>query len=194
VFEQAGITPSTLPTAELQVLGLTPKTEQPTHLEIGLAYLNMLSQGMLAAQYAPERLGTPLFEGGEGGASETEGADPDANAVLLAPIYSYLTGDFHSRCQFWLDINSTGWHERIYQPLTHPYVLSRQWRAGEVWTDDDEHKASRDMLGRVLGGLAFRCSGRIFLASSQLNVAGQEESGMLTRALQKVLVTSIPTG
>jgi hypothetical protein len=43
------------------------------------------------------------------------------------------------------------------------------------------------MLRRVVSGLAFRCDERIYLASSQLNIAGQEESGMLARVLQEVL-------
>ena len=32
--------------------------------------------------------------------------------------------------QFWLDVGGRGWFERLYQPLTHPYVLSRALAAG----------------------------------------------------------------
>jgi hypothetical protein len=74
----------------------------------------------------------------------------------------------------------------LYQPLTHPYVLSRNWKKGQLWTDEDELAANRDMLARVVGGLAFRCSDEIVLASSQMDVSGMEESGMLNRAIQRV--------
>ncbi len=40
--------------------------------------------------------------------------------------------------QFWLDIGSRGWYERIRQPLTHPFVLSRQWNENQPWTDEAE--------------------------------------------------------
>lgn len=173
VFQQAGIAPRMGAAVEIAVLGLSPRpevtaTQRAEEMDVGLAYVNTLTQNVLAAQYVPERLPTV----------------PDSDAVLLAPIYTYLTGDYNSRYQFWLDVNTTNWHERFYQPLTHPYVLSREWKPGKQWTDEDEQRTNRDLLARVVGGLAFRCDDKIYLAASQLTVAGQEESGMLTRAMQ----------
>lgn len=168
VFDQADISPKTIPTHELQILGLSQKPDETAEIDIGLAYVTMLSEGILAAQYTPSA------------------SNESNDGILLAPIYAYLTNDLRSRVQFWLDVQSTGWHERIYQPLTHPYVLARSWD-GNAWTDEDEHRMSKEMLRRVVSGLAFRCDERIYLASSQLNIAGQEESGMLARVLQGVL-------
>lgn len=146
--------------------------------DLAPAYLSLLSEGIMAAQYTPERI-TP-GPSGSGDPNATE------NAVLLAPVYAYLTSNLTSRYQFWLDVNSLGWYERIHQPLTHPYVLSRQWQMGRVWTEDDEHRARRDMMSRVLRGLTYRCSGQIFIASSQLGISGQEDVGPLARAVQRV--------
>lgn len=143
-------------------------------------YLDLLSEGIMAAQYTPERVLPPSAGGGRN-------LETGENAVLLAPVYAYLTSNLTSRYQFWLDVNSLGWYERIHQPLTHPYVLSRQWQVGRVWTEDDEHRARRDMMCRVLRGLTYRCSGQIFVASSQLGISGQEDSGPLVRAIQRVM-------
>ncbi|MCX7939256.1 MAG: hypothetical protein N2545_07445 [Thermoflexales bacterium] len=143
----------------------------------GREYVSVLTQGVLAAQFAPERIAWQAD------------LPPDPEAVLLAPAYAFLTNDLRADVQFWLDVNSTGWHERIYQPLTHPYVLSRRWR-GDPWTDADELHASRDMLARVVGGLAFRCGKRIYLAYSQLTVSGEDENGQLLRAVQRVLLAA----
>jgi hypothetical protein len=181
-FEMAGVTAQ----AETVAVAVTPAglqaPVQPTHSDIGLAYINNLSMGLLAAQYAPERM--PVVERDD--STDKESADSAMNAVLLTPAYAYLTSDFRSRVQFWLDISATRWHDRLYQPLTHPYVLSRNWKKGQLWTDEDELAANRDMLARVVGGLAFRCSDEIVLASSQMDVSGMEESGMLNRAIQRV--------
>lgn len=140
-------------------------------------YLTLLAEGVMAAQFAPERR-----------------AGQDEDAVLLAPVYTYLTGDERSEVQIWLDVNATGWYDRLYQPLTHPYVLTRHWQAlatrlgGPVqWTEEDEHRARQDMLRRVVGGLCDRCGDRLFLATSQLGLSGQEEAGALARALQRAL-------
>jgi hypothetical protein len=179
-FEMAGVTAQ----AEAIAVAVTPEglqaPAQPSHSDMGLAFINNLALGLLAAQYAPERM--PVIASEEGNAD----ADAAMNAVLLTPAYAYLTSDFRSRVQFWLDVNATRWHDRLYQPLTHPYVLSRNWQKGQAWTDEDELNANRDMLARVVGGLAFRCSDEIVLASSQMDVSGMEESGMLNRAIQRV--------
>jgi hypothetical protein len=170
VFEQARLTPTSVQTVEVPVLALTPQPERPGSMDVGQVYVQLLTQGLLAA-LAP-----------------SDSTDENVNNVLLAPAYTYLTRDLRSRYQFWLDINTHGWHERIYQPLTHPYVLARGWDGTRQWNDEDELYANRDMLTRVVGGLAMRCDERIFLAQSQLNVAGSEESGVLVKAIQRVMV------
>lgn len=111
------------------------------------------------------------------------------DAVLLAPAFAYLTRGIRSRYQFWCDLRSDGWWNRPNQPLTHPYILSRHWRAGRQWFDADEDQARREVLGRVLMGLAARCSGGIFLALSELGINGEEQSGRLERILQNALIT-----
>jgi len=107
----------------------------------------------------------------------------------LAPAFAYLTRGIRSRYQFWCDLRSDGWWNRPNQPLTHPYILSRHWRAGRQWFDADEDQARREVLGRVLMGLAARCSGGIFLALSELGINGEEQSGRLERILQNALIT-----
>lgn len=169
-FEQAGLASSPAIAApqpeEIPVLGLSPRPEASADADAGRAYIAALAQNVLAAEYAPER--TP---------------DAPEGSVLLVPVYTFLADDYRARYQFWLDVHALSWHERFYQPLTHPYVLSRAWSPGMRWTDDDEQRASRDLLARVVGGLAFRCRDGICLAASELNVSGQEERGMLARAL-----------
>ena len=55
------------------------------------------------------------------------------------------------------------------------------WPAGtgRKWTDEDEHREQRGMLSRIVRGLAARCEQRIFVASSQLSISGQENDGPL---------------
>lgn len=187
-FEMAGVTAQ----AEAVAVAVTPAglqaPVQPAQSDISLAYVNNLAMGLLASQYAPERMPVVASDASTstGDDLSANNADAAANAVLLTPAYAYLTSDFRSRVQFWLDINATRWHDRLYQPLTHPYVLTRNWQKGKQWTDEDELNANRDMLARVVGGLAYRCSDEIVLASSQMDVSGMEESGMLNRAIQRV--------
>ncbi|NJN79685.1 MAG: hypothetical protein HC797_03980 [Anaerolineales bacterium] len=91
--------------------------------------------------------------------------------------------------QFWLDPGSNGWVQRLSQPLTQPYILSRHWDAsqGKTWTDADEVNAETQTLARLAGGLLSRCREKIYLALSDLGESGMEQRGTLLRAFQKVL-------
>ena len=65
------------------------------------------------------------------------------DAVFIAPAYTFLMANRPVDYQFWLDIGSMGWWERLYQPLTHPVVLNRHWPEGRQWTDADEYAANQ---------------------------------------------------
>ncbi len=136
---------------------------------LGREYIAMVEDGVLAAQYV--------------GAWQ----EPKEDAVLLAPAYTFLMMNRPVDYQFWLDIGSRGWFERLYQPLTHPYVLSRQWESQRAWGDADEHAASQERLWRLAAGLLRRCRKQVFLGLSELGEQGFEQRGPLLWALNQVL-------
>ncbi len=138
-------------------------------LPVGQEYIRMVDEGVIAAQYLQPA------------------AANEEDAVLLAPAYTFLMDNRPAAVQFWLDVGSLGWWERLYQPLTHPYVLSRQWTGGRAWSDIDEVAANQRSLDRLVTGLARRCSGRIILCTAGTNERGMSERGMLLTALQSVL-------
>jgi len=137
-------------------------------LALGKEYLQMVDEGVIAAQYIRSWREQP------------------AEAVLLAPAYTFLLSNHPVDYQFWLDTGSRGWFERLYQPLTHPYVLSRQWPAGQVWSDEHEYQLSRQSLYRLALGLLRRCRHGIYLGISELNEQGFEARGPLYTAFQRV--------
>jgi hypothetical protein len=139
-------------------------------IPLGREYMAMVDDGVLAAAY---------FDG--------RGKD-NQEAVLLSPAFTFLMRNQPVDYQFWLDVNSNDWSRRIYQPLTHPYVLSRQWDRGRPWQDGDEETASQDSLYRLTQGLLRRCRKKIYLGFSDVGPHGWEERGPLMRAVQKVLL------
>lgn len=138
-------------------------------IPLGQEYLRMVQDGVIAAQYLT--------------AWEAE----ERPAILIAPAYTFLMSNRPARIQFWLDIGSSGWAERLFQPLTHPYVLGRQWPPGQQWTDQDEVQFSRDTLFRLVVGLLRRCGERIYLGMSELGEQGYEQRGEFLRAFQRAL-------
>ena len=138
-------------------------------IPLGQEYLRMVDDGVIAAQY--------IFSW------QTQPEE----AVFLAPAYTFLMRNRPVEYQFWLDIGSRGWYERIRQPLTHPYVLSRRWDLHRPWTDSDEYDASRKSLYRLVLGLIRRCRSGIYLGLSELGEQGYEHKGLLIRAIDRAL-------
>lgn len=110
-----------------------------------------------------------------------------SDAVLLAPAYTFLMSNQPVDYQFWLNVGSSGWSQRLYQPLTHPYVLSRQWEEGRVWTDMDEYAANQETLSKLALGLIRRCRKQIYLGLSEYNEQGFDQRGPLLMAIQHML-------
>ncbi len=137
--------------------------------DLGREYLAMLEDGVIAAQYL------------ESWRSENK------DSVLVAPAHTFLLMNHPVTVQFWLDPGFSGWVQRLSQPLTHPYVLSRHWESGRLWMDTDEVNAEIEALARLAGGLLSRCRERLFLALADLSETGFEQRGTLLKAFQKVI-------
>jgi hypothetical protein len=144
-------------------------TQADLHIDsIGSEYISMLREGVIAAQYVA--------------AWEEKSED----AVLIAPAYTFLMSNRPVSIQYWLDVGSSGWYERLFQPLTHPHVLTRGWQKGRVWTDTDEVAANNLTLARLTTGLIRRCKQKIYFCLSELGESGYEQRGILLRAFNQV--------
>jgi hypothetical protein len=135
--------------------------------ECGKEYILMVEKGVIAAQYLQQ---TP--------------ENWQNDSILLSPAYSFLISNRPVSYQFWLDIGSYSWWQRIAQPLTHPIVLSRRWNEGDIWSDSYEFQNNQESLSRLLSGLIYRCRKHIFLFTTGFNERGEEERGPLVQAMQ----------
>ena len=111
----------------------------------------------------------------------------DEASVLITPATTFLMSNRPVDYQFWLDAGSSGWWERIAQPLTHPYILAADWEPGRPWTDEDEVFAQQDRLYRLVLGLTRRCRKHIFIANAEIGEQGYEQRGQLLAVLQQML-------
>jgi hypothetical protein len=147
--------------------------EQENAADLGKEYISMLEDGVIAAQYLT-------------------GWQENPDSVLVAPATTFLMMNRPVTVQFWLDAGASGWYERLAQPLTHPYVLSRSWDAssGRTWSDADDVAANRDALARLVTGLLRRCRQRIYLGLPELGESGYEQRGDLLKAFNQALMAN----
>ena len=137
-------------------------------INIGSEYLAMLQEGVIAAQYV-----------------EAWTVEP-TESVLLAPAHTFLMMNQPATVQFWLDVGSGGWWERLFQPLTQPYVLNRSWQRGRTWSDADDVAANQQTLSNLVIGLLRRCRSQVYLGMSDLGESGFEQRGPLLKAIWKM--------
>jgi hypothetical protein len=143
--------------------------DQPNlYTRLGRDYVGLVEQGALGALYAP-------------------GWRPVEEAVFIAPAYTFLMRNQHVAYQFWLDIGAGGWWERLYQPLTHPYVLSQRWPADEAWHDLAEYTKRQETMHRLLIGLIRRTKQAIYLGISDYSESGFEQRGALLMLVNRLL-------
>ncbi|HOR18651.1 MAG TPA: hypothetical protein PLE10_02320 [Brevefilum sp.] len=143
---------------------------------LGKEYLRMVQDGVIAAQYL----------------RTWEERSPDA--VFMAPAYTFLISNQPVDVQFWLDIGSPSWYQRLDQPLTHPYVLSRHWTTGDVWDADNELAAAHETLRRLSIGLLNRCRKKVYIGMSALDIRGYENRGLLIRIINEAWRRSLKEG
>ena len=165
-FDAAGITASLIDSARKfrRIIDVPPGDRS-----IAQEYVEMVANGLIADQYI------------------ARWSLDERESVLLAPAYTFLMSNHPVSYQFWLNIGAQGWAERLYQPLTNPYVLSRQWDEGKVWRDEDEQRINSEALYRLALGLVRRCRTAIYLGYSELGEQGYEQRGALLDVIQRML-------
>jgi hypothetical protein len=138
-------------------------------IPLGKEYIEMVHDGIIAAQYIPRW--------------QAQHED----AVFIAPAYTFLINNYPVDIQFWLDVGNRSWAERLYQPLTHPYVLSRNWTKNKIWTDAEEVETSEQGLYALVYGLMNRCRRKVYLGLTEYNEQGYEQRGPLLQAFHRIL-------
>ena len=134
----------------------------------GKAFVEMVREGVVSGFYEADWAGTE-------------------DAVLIAPVHTFLLRNRAFAHQLWLDAGSTAWHRRIHQPLTNPYVLSKDWDLRQAWTREHEKTFEVDRLARIVAGLIRRCTHSVYLYASELSAHGQEQDGELLLAVGDVM-------
>jgi hypothetical protein len=136
--------------------------------ELGSKYYKMVKTGILANQYPKSWTRRPK------------------DAVYLTPAYTFLLSNTPADYQFWLDVGSRAWYERIFQPLTNPHVLHRDWDTGLPWRDIEERAFNLQNLSRLSTGLLHRCRKGVIFCLTNTDERGFEQKGLLIQSINKI--------
>ena len=145
-------------------------------IDLARDYVQMVERGLIANFYLRDWI------------EEAE------DSIYIAPAYTFLLSNRAVDAQFWLNISSEGWSSRLFQPLTHPHVLSQGWQSGAVWSEADEQELERQTLRRLVLALTRRCRQAVYLGYSELGESGYESRGLLLETLYTALRRSHAEG
>ncbi len=135
---------------------LSGQLGQPSdHLSLLTSLIGNLRQGIVTANPLPQR-------------QPPEG-------VILSTIYQYRLHRGCHRWQFWLDIGSNLWLEGGSAVLYGAPLFQSQWQGR--WNSQLQDAANQERLQRIFLDLLCRCTERVYLGYSELNVKGQIQSG-----------------
>lgn len=138
------------------------------NISLGREYIEMLNDGLVASQYL------------------LNWQPKDEEAVLITPAYTYLINNYPVDVQLWVDVGNRLWAEHLFQPLTQPYVLNRNWSTDKTWSYDQELETNEQLFHNLVLGLINRCRKKIFLGISKYNEQGYEQRGALLQVLHKL--------
>lgn len=136
---------------------ITPLPQSETLIK----FIQLLRRGTITANPQPVR-----FFG------ETPGF------VTLATIFQYRSLRHSHRWQFWLDASSILWEKGGASVLFGAPLFAREL-SRRMFTPEDEFKADKARLERILRDLLGRVEERIILCHSDLSVKGTEQAGPL---------------
>jgi hypothetical protein len=127
------------------------------HLSLITTLIANLRQGTVTANPLPQR-------------HQPEG-------VTISNIYQYRMQKGCHRWQFWLDIGSNLWLEGGSAVLYGAPLFQSQWQGR--WNSQIQDAVNQERLERIFLDLLCRCTERVYLGYSELNVKGQIQSGCM---------------
>lgn len=131
-------------------------------------FLDSIEEGLISAQYP------------------WQWQEADQDKLLICPVTTFLMLNRTVDYQYWLGTGSPGWYERLEQPLTQAFVLSRNWKRGDKWTTEDEVRQNKLTLEITVSNLLMRCRKKVLLGISEYSESGYAEQGLLLNKLKNL--------
>lgn len=124
-------------------------------------YLKLVWEGMISARYYEEWYSQPK------------------DSVLISLSSSYALMNRPVSYQIWLNAGSPRWWERIYGQITNDYILSQDWKMGDLWDANSVYEKNDENMHRLVLSLLSRCRKQVRVYTSELNESGQDQKSKL---------------
>ena len=104
----------------------------------------------------------------------------DEDAVTLSTPMNYLSNTLEAKVIIVLGLSSDHWTPRCAKEISNPYVLTKTWKRGNIYSEEIEEKNQRINIAILIRALLKRCSDRFITFESTYSGDGYENEGILS--------------
>jgi len=104
----------------------------------------------------------------------------DEEAVTLSTPMTYLSNSMQSKIIIILGLSSDHWTPRCAKEISNPYVLTKTWNRGTIYSEEIEEENQRKNIAIIIRALLKRCSDKFITFESTYSGDGYENEGMLS--------------
>ena len=104
----------------------------------------------------------------------------DEDAVTLSTPMNYLSNSLKSKVILILGLSSDHWTPRCAKEISNPYVLTKTWEKGAIYSEEIEEKNQRNNIAILIRALLKRCSDKFITFESTYSGDGYENEGILS--------------
>jgi len=99
--------------------------------------------------------------------------------VILTTPFDFLAASINCKVIIISGIRSRNWTRRVVKELSNPYILTKTWIPGDVYSEDIEQNIQKRNLSSMMKSILRRCSEKLIIYDCELSANGYINDGLL---------------
>ncbi|MBP3284750.1 MAG: hypothetical protein J6M02_04560 [Clostridia bacterium] len=105
----------------------------------------------------------------------------EETGIVLATPMSYLSNSLSAKVIILIGFSSDHWLPRCAREISNPFVLTKTWRDGEIYSEEIEEQNQRENMAILMRGLLQRTGEKFVTFESRYSGDGFENDGILPK-------------
>ena len=105
----------------------------------------------------------------------------EETGIVLATPMSYLSNSLSAKVIILLGFSSDHWLPRCAREISNPFVLTKTWKNGDIYSEEVEEENQRKNMGILMRGLLQRAGEKFVTFESRYSGDGFENDGILPK-------------
>jgi hypothetical protein len=112
----------------------------------------------------------------------------EVSGVILSTPMTYLANSLEHKIIILVGLSSSHWLPRCVKELSNPYVLTKTWKDGDIYSEKLEEENQKKNVAIILRALIKRCNDEFATFESEYSGDGYENDGILPEVFNKIML------